>query len=137
MSLNRILFKIITIKVIKLINQFIFSCHESVTLTTAVLRILPNYCVTYILLAIVMIANPLLYVSSTKDLQNAVACSLAQMTSRERKLVQTIRVKFALTNLVYYICWMPNLINGVLLWTLWFRLPVKVVITLWYIMVKK
>ena len=82
-----------------------------------------------------MVVNPVLYVLSTKDLKNAVTCSLAQMTNRERKLVQTIRLKFALTNLVYYICWIPNLINGILLWTLWFQLPVKAIIILWYIMV--
>ncbi|XP_053592865.1 G-protein coupled receptor 143 [Microplitis demolitor] len=110
------------------------NCHESVTMTAAILRILPNYCVTYLLLGIVMIVNPVLYISSTKDLQNAVICSMAQMTGRERKLVQTIQVKFAMINLVYYICWVPNLINGILLWTLWFHLPVKVIIALWYIM---
>ncbi|XP_034938021.1 G-protein coupled receptor 143-like [Chelonus insularis] len=110
------------------------NCHESVSMNLAIFRILPNYCATYVLLTAVMIVNPLLYLASTKDLQNAVTCSLAQVTGRERKLVQTIKVKFALTNLVYYICWIPNLINGILLWTLWFHLPVKVIITLWYIM---
>ncbi|KAK0082796.1 hypothetical protein PV325_009835 [Microctonus aethiopoides] len=110
------------------------NCHESMTLTMAVLRILPNYCATYILMAAVMIGNPLLYFSSTKDLQTAVTCSLAQVTGRERKLVQTIRMKFALINLVFYLCWIPNLINGILLWTLWFHLPIKVIISLWYIM---
>ncbi|KAG8036207.1 hypothetical protein G9C98_004787 [Cotesia typhae] len=110
------------------------NCHESITMSTAILRILPNYCVTYLLLGIVMIVNPVLYISSTKDLQNAVTCSMAQMTGRERKLVQTIQVKFAMINLVYYICWLPNLINGILLWILWFNLPAKVIIALWYVM---
>uniref|UniRef100_A0A0C9RMN2 GPR143 protein n=1 Tax=Fopius arisanus TaxID=64838 RepID=A0A0C9RMN2_9HYME len=110
------------------------NCHEATTLSTAVLRILPNYCATYVLLALVMIVNPVLYVKSTRDLENAVTCSLAQMTSRERKLVKTIKLKFALINIVYYICWLPNLINGILLWSLWLKLPVKIIITLWYIM---
>ncbi|XP_033225332.1 G-protein coupled receptor 143-like [Belonocnema kinseyi] len=110
------------------------NCHSLTSLSTALLRILPNYCVTYVLLAIVMLVNPVLYISSSKDLKNAVTCSLAQMTSRERKLVQTVRLKFALTNLVYYFCWIPNLINGVLLWILWFQLPVRLIIVLWYIM---
>lgn len=105
------------------------------TLSSTVIRILPNYFATYALLAVVMIVNPVLYMSSTKDLKNVVARSMAQMTGRERKLVQTIRLKFAMTNLVYYVCWIPNLLNGILLWTLWFQLPVKVIITLWYIMV--
>ncbi|XP_015124150.1 uncharacterized protein LOC107046140, partial [Diachasma alloeum] len=111
-------------------------CHEATTLSTAILRILPNYCVTYILLALVMIVNPMLYVASTRDLETAVTCRLSQMTGRERKLVKTIKLKFALINIVYYLCWLPNLINGVLLWSLWFKLPVKIIITLWYIMVQ-
>ncbi|XP_043498740.1 G-protein coupled receptor 143-like [Polistes fuscatus] len=110
------------------------NCHNLTSLSIAILRILPNYCATYVLLAIVMIINPLLYVASTRDLKTAVTCSLSQVTGRERKLVQTIRLKFALINIVYYICWVPNLINGILLWTLWFKLPVKAIITLWYIM---
>ncbi|XP_023289863.1 G-protein coupled receptor 143 isoform X1 [Orussus abietinus] len=111
------------------------NCHNSLSLSSALLRILPNYCITYVLLAVVMIANPALYIASTRDLKTAVTCSMAQMTGRERKLVQAIRLKFALTNLVYYICWVPNIVNGILLWTLWFQLPIKVIISVWYIMV--
>ncbi|XP_058791604.1 G-protein coupled receptor 143-like [Phymastichus coffea] len=110
------------------------NCHNVTTLPSAILRVLPNYLATYVLLAIVMIVNPVLYISSSRDLKNVVACSMAQMTGRERKLVQTIRLKFAMTNLAYYVCWIPNLLNGILLWTLWFKLPVRVIITLWYIM---
>ncbi|XP_011143029.1 G-protein coupled receptor 143 isoform X2 [Harpegnathos saltator] len=110
------------------------NCHNSTTLVTAVLRILPNYCATYVLIAVVMIVNPIMYIASTRDLETAVMHSMGQMTSRERKLLQTIRLKFALTNLVYYMCWIPNLINGILLWTLWFQLPIKAIIILWYIM---
>ncbi|XP_012541170.1 G-protein coupled receptor 143 isoform X2 [Monomorium pharaonis] len=110
------------------------NCHSLTSLSSAILRILPNYFATYVLLAVVMIVNPILYVASTRDLETAVLHSMAQMTSRERRLIQTIRLKFALINVVYYVCWTPNLINGVLLWTLWFQLPIKAIITLWYIM---
>ncbi|XP_011506288.1 PREDICTED: G-protein coupled receptor 143-like [Ceratosolen solmsi marchali] len=110
------------------------NCHSLTSLSSTILRILPNYCATYVLLAIVMIVNPVLYMSSTKDMKKVVICSMAQMTSRERKLVHAIRLKFAMTNIVYYVCWIPNLLNGILLWTLWFQLPVQVIIILWYIM---
>lgn len=116
-------------------TKWFYSCHNSTTLSTAILRILPNYCATYVLIAVVMIVNPIMYIASTRDLETAVMHSMGQMTGRERKLLQTIRLKFALTNLVYYICWTPNLINGILLWTLWFQLPIKAIIILWYIMV--
>ncbi|RLU14931.1 hypothetical protein DMN91_012818 [Ooceraea biroi] len=110
------------------------NCHGLTSLSSALLRILPNYCVTYMLLAVVMIVNPILYVASTRNLQSAVLHSMAQMTGRERKLIQIIRLKFALINLVYYICWLPNLINGILLWTLWHELPIKAIVILWYMM---
>jgi len=112
------------------------SCHNMMSLSSVILRILPNYFATYVLLAVVMITNPILYVASTRDFETAVLHSMAQMTSRERKLIQTIRLKFALINVVYYVCWTPNLINGILLWTSWFQLPIKAIITLWYIMVR-
>lgn len=113
-----------------------YRCHNVSSLSTAILRILPNYCATYVLLAIVMIVNPILYISSTRDFETVVLYGMAQMTGRERRLIQTIKLKFALTNVVYYACWIPNLINGILLWTLWFQPPIRVVITLWYIMVR-
>lgn len=112
------------------------SCHSLTSLSSAILRILPNYFATYVLLAVVMIVNPILYIASTRDFETAVLYSMAQMTGRERRLIQTIRLKFALINLVYYVCWTPNIINGILLWTLWFQLPIKAIITLWYIMVR-
>ncbi|XP_014231817.1 G-protein coupled receptor 143-like [Trichogramma pretiosum] len=110
------------------------NCYDITSLSSTILRILPNYLATYGLLAVVMVANPLLYLSTTKDLKNVVTRTMAQMTGRERKLVQTIKLKFAMTNVVYYVCWIPNLLNGILLWTLWFQLPVKVIISLWYVM---
>jgi len=45
-----------------------------------------------------------------------------------------VRIKFFAINAAFYVCWLPNLINGLLLWTLWFKLPVRVVISLWYLM---
>ncbi|KAL0098354.1 hypothetical protein PUN28_020319 [Cardiocondyla obscurior] len=93
------------------------NCHNSTSLSSAILRILPNYFATYVLLAVVMIANPICIASSETLRQRC--CSM---------------IKFALINLVYYVCWTPNLINGILLWTLWFQLPIKAIITLWYIM---
>ncbi|KAG5315048.1 GP143 protein, partial [Acromyrmex insinuator] len=110
------------------------NCHNLTSLSSAILHILPNYFTTYVLLAVVMIVNPILYVASTRDLETVVLHSMAQVTGRERKLIQTIRIKFALINLVYYVCWTPNLINGLLLWISWFQLPIKAIITLWYIM---
>lgn len=61
--------------------------------------------------------------------------SSGQFTSREREIIDAIKMKFFIINIVFYICWIPNLINGILLWTLWFHLPATWIITIWYIMV--
>lgn len=113
------------------------SCHTATNLSTALLRILPNYIVTYVPILIVMIANPILYRSSTKDMEFLITSSLGQLTSRERDVMDTIKIKFSLINIVFYLCWIPNLINGILLWTLWFNLPIKGIIIVWYIMVRR
>ncbi|KAF7989156.1 hypothetical protein HCN44_007466 [Aphidius gifuensis] len=110
------------------------NCHGSVNLKTALLKIMPNYIATYGLMTFVMIVNPILYNLSNNDIHKAVTCNAGQITRRERKIFKTIKLKFALTNIVFLICWLPNLINGILLWILWFNLPVKIVIILWYIM---
>ncbi|KAJ8920185.1 hypothetical protein NQ315_011846 [Exocentrus adspersus] len=110
------------------------NCHTASSLRTAVVRILPNYIVTYIPIATVMIANPCLYHHSTKDLENIITSTSGQFTSREREIIDAIKIKFSVINIIFYICWLPNLINGVLLWTLWFNLPEAYIIILWYIM---
>lgn len=68
-------------------------------------------------------------------MERIITASSGQFTSRERDIMDAIKMKFCVINVVFYICWIPNLINGVLLWTLWFHLPEGWIITLWYIMV--
>lgn len=82
-----------------------------------------------------MIVNPILYFCSSGDMENFVHRTLAQITKKERDLMDTIRIKFALINAAFYVCWIPNLISGLLLWTLWWHLPVHFIIIVWYIMV--
>ncbi|XP_026329937.1 G-protein coupled receptor 143-like [Hyposmocoma kahamanoa] len=110
------------------------TCHNLNSVTSALIKVLPNYFATYMPIATVMIVNPIMYLMSSKDIEMAVALPLAQFTSKERRVVDTLRLKFLFINVVFYICWLPNLINGILLWTMWFDMPVKVVIVLWYIM---
>ncbi|XP_034231570.1 G-protein coupled receptor 143-like [Thrips palmi] len=110
------------------------NCHNLKSLGSAVLHILPNYLATYVPMAVVMVANPILYCDVARAVHTAVVCSLAQFTSKERGLVDTVRLKLALINLAFYACWLPNIINGILLWTLWYDLPTNVIISLWYIM---
>ncbi|XP_047115821.1 G-protein coupled receptor 143-like [Schistocerca piceifrons] len=109
-------------------------CHHLGSLTATILRILPNYIATYAPMAVVMIANPILYVSTTRDVENVIARSLSQFTSKERSLVDAIKLKYCFIILAFYLCWLPNIVNGVLLWTLWFNLPETVIVVIWYTM---
>jgi hypothetical protein len=63
-----------------LLIVYAYSCRSLDS--NAYLRILPNYCATYLPIAIVMIANPLLYASSSKDVTLQAARALGQFTSR-------------------------------------------------------
>uniref|UniRef100_A0A7G3B790 Uncharacterized protein n=1 Tax=Lutzomyia longipalpis TaxID=7200 RepID=A0A7G3B790_LUTLO len=42
--------------------------------------------------------------------------------------------KFLFINIVFYICWLPNLIGGFILWTVWGSVPENVMIVIWYAM---
>lgn len=110
------------------------NCHNLNSLSSAIIHILPNYFATYIPICIVMVTNPILYISSSKDVENLITLRFNRFTSKEREVIDAIKIKFCLINFVFYICWLPNLINGVLLWTLWFNLPANTIIALWYIM---
>lgn len=110
------------------------NCHTSTSLETALYRILPNYIATYVPITVVMIANPILYYHSITDMKEIITSTSGQFTSREREILEAIKIKFCVINTVFYVCWIPNLINGVLLWSFWFHLPVEFVMGIWYIM---
>ncbi|XP_077301244.1 G-protein coupled receptor 143-like isoform X2 [Arctopsyche grandis] len=109
-------------------------CHDMNSLGAALKHVLPNYIATYLPIAVVMIANPILYYLSSKDIVIVVFRPLNQITNKERFIAQNIKFKFCLINVVFICCWLPNLINGILLWTLWFNLPTKIIIGFWYFM---
>ncbi|CAH0554404.1 unnamed protein product [Brassicogethes aeneus] len=110
------------------------NCHTSSSLQAAIYRILPNYIATYAPIATVMIANPVLYKYSVKDMRQIITSTSGQFTSKERDVIDAVKIKFSVINIAFYVCWVPNLINGVLLWTLWFHLPATCVISIWYLM---
>lgn len=118
-----------------LIILFYFSCHDIHQISTAVFRVLPNYIFTYGPMVVVMIMNPILYLNSSKEIDLLLTASLSQSTHKERQIMDTFKLKYSFINVIFYVCWLPNLINGVILWFFWFELPVKLIITTWYIMV--
>lgn len=57
-----------------------------------------------------------------------------QCTTTERNINTLLKWKFLLINVVFYICWLPNLICGVTLWTAWHDLPEKFTVVMFYLM---
>ncbi|KAJ9595460.1 hypothetical protein L9F63_013371, partial [Diploptera punctata] len=110
------------------------NCHTLTTMSGILFHILPNYLFTFLPLLIIMVANPILYCLSSRDVEHNIGVTNRQYTQRERNVVDAIRWKFSLFTIVFYICWLPNLICGVLIWTLWLNLPRVIIITLWYSM---
>ncbi|KAI5718387.1 hypothetical protein M8J77_020541 [Diaphorina citri] len=110
------------------------SC-DNLSEAEALRRILPNYAATYLIIAAVMILNPIIYWRSDSLVKLNISRQLNQYTYRERMLIDVIRLRFSLIILVYYVCWLPNLINGVILWTMWYDIPKDLELTLWYMMV--
>lgn len=95
----------------------------------------PNYLVSYLPLLTVMIINPILYYNSSQVVHIIVSQYLSQYTNRERLIVDMIKIKFSLINVAFYVCWLPNIINAILIFSSWNMFPKRVVISIWYIMV--
>jgi len=109
-------------------------CHNLGPEESAFVRILPNYLLTYLPMVTVMVVNPILYLCSISAVTSLISQGLAQYTRKERAIVDAIRIKFGLILLVFYVCWLPNLVNSALLWTEWYDLPTKAVNILLYTM---
>lgn len=115
-----------------------YSCHDIEDTTTALLRIMPNYFVNYGPIAFVMIANPIIYSQCSKEVDNQLIQRFGQYTNNERQIHDLFKIKFSLIIVIFYICWFPNVINAILMWTMWPQLSFRntighIVIFNWYI----
>ncbi|XP_023228593.1 G-protein coupled receptor 143-like [Centruroides sculpturatus] len=65
---------------------------------------------------------------------------LGRYTDQERSLVNKLKMKFSHIVIVFYVCWLPNIISNVILWSEWKRLHEwhvdlrGFIIGLWYFM---
>lgn len=94
---------------------------------------MPNYVLNYGPILIVMIANPILYMQCSKEVDRQLIQRYGSYTNNERQIHDMFKIKFSLINLIFYICWLPNVVNAVLMWTMWFHLPVRIIIISWYV----
>lgn len=79
----------------------------------------PKSYIVYILflcpVVIVMLANPIIFYQAGKSAKRALIWHYGRYTSSERKLVDAIHTKFYLILVIYFLCWIPNLVNAGLL----------------------
>lgn len=99
-------------------------------------HLLPNHVVTYLPLVLTCLACPFLFMSAFRQAEVSLTRRYARYTTTERRLVESLKVKFIMIVLVFYLCWMPNIVNGLVLWISWSNLPVTWVVTNWYLMVR-
>lgn len=124
----------ISISYAKFIDTRFFSCHDIHDIGTAILRVMPNYVLNYGPILVVMIVNPILYVQCSKEVDKQLIQRYGQYTNNERQIHDMFKIKFSLINIIFFICWLPNIVNAILMWTMWFHLPVRIIIISWYIM---
>ncbi|XP_055711477.1 G-protein coupled receptor 143-like [Phlebotomus papatasi] len=109
-------------------------CQNVRELWTALARVLPNYCATYLPILIVMIGNPIIYMDCSKMISEMFMTRYTRVTSHEREVMSRFKWKFGLINIVFYICWLPNLVGGFILWTVWGSVPENIMVFIWYTM---
>lgn len=102
--------------------------------SSAFARILPNYFFTYLPIVMVMIINPILYWKTAIKAEDMVVSASGRFTHNERRHLRSLKLKFFCINFVFYICWLPNIVNAILLWTLWNDLPRNFILFDWYLM---
>lgn len=95
---------------------------------------MPNYILNYGTILFVMIANPILYFLCSKEVDRQLIQRYGAYTHAERQINDLFKLKFSLINIIFYVCWLPNIVNAILMWTMWFNLPVTLIVTSWYIL---
>ncbi|KAK8400866.1 hypothetical protein O3P69_002553 [Scylla paramamosain] len=108
------------------------NCHSNSV--NPYLRFLPNYMSTFLPIVAVMIANPILYRLAFSRVEQQIMSMQGRFTHSERRVVDGLKRKFLAINGVFYLCWLPNVLNGIILWTAWDHLPKSVILVVWYLM---
>ncbi|XP_018012121.1 G-protein coupled receptor 143 [Hyalella azteca] len=107
-------------------------CHSSST--NPYIRFLPNYLSTVLPLLCVLCMCPVLYGVAANTLHTNMAALTGRYTVVERAVVSGVRRRFLLLCLVFWLCWLPNVVNAAVLWIEWNDLPYTALTVLWYCM---
>ncbi|XP_035691253.1 G-protein coupled receptor 143-like [Branchiostoma floridae] len=73
-----------------------------------------HYIFSYTPIVTVMLANPAIYITASRLIELTVPPMLGRYTQRERQVISAIKIKFLLIVVVFTLCWLPNVIDGVI-----------------------
>ncbi|XP_032187731.1 G-protein coupled receptor 143 isoform X4 [Mustela erminea] len=78
----------------------------------------PHYVTTYLPLLLVFVANPILFWKTVTAVASLLKGRQGIYTENERRMGAMIKIRFFKIMLVFFICWLPNVINESLLFYL-------------------
>ncbi|XP_029967272.1 G-protein coupled receptor 143 isoform X1 [Salarias fasciatus] len=79
---------------------------------------IPHYVTTYAPMLLVLIANPIFFSRTVSAVTSLLKGRQGIYTENERRLANEIKIRFFKIMLVFFICWIPNIINEGLLFYL-------------------
>ncbi|XP_051999169.1 LOW QUALITY PROTEIN: G-protein coupled receptor 143 [Xyrauchen texanus] len=79
---------------------------------------IPHYITTYAPLLLVLCVNPVLFARTVSAVTSLLKGQQGIYTENERRLGSEIKIRFFKIMLVFFICWLPNIINESLLFYL-------------------
>ncbi|KAM3608174.1 uncharacterized protein V6R79_020434 [Siganus canaliculatus] len=79
---------------------------------------IPHYVTTYAPMLLVLVANPIFFNRTTSAVTSLLKGRQGIYTENERRLANEIKIRFFKIMLVFFICWVPNIINESLLFYL-------------------
>ncbi|XP_034042038.1 G-protein coupled receptor 143 [Thalassophryne amazonica] len=86
---------------------------------------IPHYVTTYAPMLLVLIANPVFFNRTVSAVTSLLKGRQGIYTENERRLTNEIKVRFFKIMLVFFICWIPNIINESLLFFLEMQMDVS------------
>ncbi|XP_072541403.1 G-protein coupled receptor 143 [Salminus brasiliensis] len=86
---------------------------------------IPHYVTTYAPLLLVLMVNPILFTRTVTAVTSLLKGRQGIYTENERRLGTEIKIRFFKIMLVFFICWLPNLINESLLFYLEMQTDIK------------
>ncbi|XP_059198637.1 G-protein coupled receptor 143 [Centropristis striata] len=79
---------------------------------------IPHYVTTYAPMLLVLVANPVFFCRTISAVTSLLKGRQGIYTENERRLANEIKIRFFKIMLVFFICWVPNIINESLLFYL-------------------